>query len=261
MAANYFWFAFTLLYLIVFSPQMLEMTNALWKPKKRIFTTIAMSAIVLYWFSTIAYVYFSSDFNDVVKDSNLTLIRCFVVIFDSWYKFGLGAFLAEYGESAIMEEIAGQNEYRLNGARVGFDFSFFFIVPTLLLSILSGIIIDNFGQRRARSDNIRQRQKEQCFICGKSASDLPDFEEHCRFKHNIWDYMYYIGYLKAMTITQRTDYRDIYVYNCLKQNKNDWFPAYNQLYTREDQQPRSKDFDGSLEEGTKMRLLGLFYFR
>ncbi|CAI2371227.1 unnamed protein product [Moneuplotes crassus] len=241
IAFNYFWFAFTLLYMVIFSPQILEMTNALWKPKKRIFSTIILSSMVLYWFAILAYVYFGSDFNYIIPDSNQTLTRTLAVIFDSWYKFGLGAFLTENGKSAIVEEINGENQYNLNGARLAFDFGFFFIVPTLLLSILSGIIIDNFGTRRSVSDNIRKKQSEQCFICGKASSDLPDFEEHCKFHHNIWDYMYYIGFIKAMTVTQRTDYRDIYVMQCLTLNQNDWFPAYNELKKkdklRQEEQP------------------------
>ncbi|CAI2365997.1 unnamed protein product [Moneuplotes crassus] len=223
---DFFWFSFTLTYMLIFSPQILEVTNAVWKPKKRIGSTVILSSIILYWFSIIAYVYFSNDFNLVVEGSNETLLRCIAVIFDSWYKFGLGAFLAENGRSSILEQVEERMEYKIHASRMIFDFLFFFIVPTLLLSILSGIIIDNFGERRAKSDSIKQRQNDLCFVCGKLSSDLADFEHHCKFTHNIWDYMYYIGYIRSMKESQRKDYRDIHVFNCLKLHKNDWFPAY-----------------------------------
>ena len=242
---DFFWFAFTLMYLIIFSPQIMEVTNAVWEPKKRIFSTVALSAIVLYWFAIVAYVHFGSDFNAVVKDSNMALISCLVVIFDSWYKFGLGSFLADNGRSAIMEN-GDDNEYKPKAGRIGYDFFFYFAVPTLLLSILSGIIIDNFGERRSKSDTIRQRQNDQCFVCGKLSSDLHDFENHCRFKHNIWDYMYYIGYLRAMKEAEITDYRDVHVYKCLQENKNEWFPAYRDFVKIEAKKQKPRDIQGEI---------------
>jgi len=161
---DFFWFSFTMAYLVIFSPHILEVTNAVWNPKKRILSTVALSAIVLYWFAIVAFVYFGNDFNGVVKDSNIALVNCLIVIFDSWYKFGLGAFLADNGRSAIMEEDAGENLYKPKGPRIWYDFFFYFFVPTLLLNILSGIIIDNFGEKRSKSDTIRHRQNDQCFV-------------------------------------------------------------------------------------------------
>ncbi|CAI2384151.1 unnamed protein product [Moneuplotes crassus] len=248
---DFFWFSFTMSYLIIFSPHILEVTNAVWNPKKRILSTVALSAIILYWFAIVAFVYFGNDFNGVVKDSNIALVNCLIVIFDSWYKFGLGAFLADNGRSAIMEEDAGENLYKPKGPRIWYDFFFYFFVPTLLLNILSGIIIDNFGERRSNSDTIRQRQNDQCFVCGKLSSDLPDFVQHCRFKHNIWDYMYYIGYLKAMLESERTDYRDIHVHACLEQNKNDWFPAYRDFVKEKAKKKKSTDILGDAIQDSK----------
>ncbi|CAI2385590.1 unnamed protein product [Moneuplotes crassus] len=246
VASDYFWFSFTLIYLVIFSPKALEVTSAVWEPRWRIVSTVILSAITLYWFAIVAYVYFGKDFNGVIEESNLTLRRSLVVIFDSWYKFGLGAFLADNGRSAIMQDVEGENKYKIKEARMGFDFAFFFIVPTLLLSILSGIIIDNFGERRSKSDSIQQRQNDQCFICGESSSDLQDFEEHCKFKHNIWDYMYYIGYLRAMKANKRNDYRDIHVYNCLQLNKNDWLPAYRDFVIQEAEKEKPTDILGDI---------------
>lgn len=161
ISVDYFWFAFTLIYLIIIFPQTLGVLMAIWQPRKEILFTVAMSAIVLYWFAIIAYVYFGDDFNSVVEGSNMTLIRCFALVFDSWYKYGLGAFLADNGKSAIFSEVGDDKQYKIKGARIGFDFMFFFIVPTLLLSILSGIIIDNFGERRAHNKYIEQRRNDQ----------------------------------------------------------------------------------------------------
>jgi len=159
--SDFFWFSFTTIYLLSFSPQILEVINAVWEPRNRIISTILLSAVILYWFAIIAYVYFGSDFDQTVGSSN--------VIFDSWYKYGLGAFLSDNGKSAIMETVDEANQIKIRGPRMTFDFLFFFIVPTLLLSILSGIIIDNFGERRSHSDTINEKKSQRCFICGEDA--------------------------------------------------------------------------------------------
>ncbi|CAI2383161.1 unnamed protein product [Moneuplotes crassus] len=227
LASDYFWFSFTIMYLLIFSPHITEVSNAIWNPKKRILSTLVLSAVVVYWFGIIAYVYFGSDFDGAVSGSNITLRRTIAVIFDSWYNFGVGGFLSDRGRSAIMKDVGEEEfQYHLIGSRIGFDFLFFFAVNTLLLNILSGIIIDNFGERRAKSDSIHQRQNDLCFVCGEMSRDLPDFVNHCKYTHNIWDYMYYIGYLKAMDSSSMEDYRDIHVHSCLQQGLNDWFPAY-----------------------------------
>ena len=247
VSSDLFWFSFTLMYLLIFSPQILEVTNAIWNPKRRIISTVILSAVVLYWFGIVAYVYFGSDFDDAVEGSNITLRRILVVIFDSFYNFGVGGFLSDNGSSAIMRELDNEQfEYHLRGTRIGFDFMFFFVVNTLLLSIVSGIIIDNFGERRSKSDTIHQRQNDLCFICGKLSSDLPDFQNHCKFTHNIWDYMYYIGCLKAMDKKLMTDYRDLHVYRCLEQSKNDWFPAYQDFVIEEAAKKKPTDILGEV---------------
>uniref|UniRef100_A0A7S3NWX7 Ion transport domain-containing protein n=1 Tax=Euplotes crassus TaxID=5936 RepID=A0A7S3NWX7_EUPCR len=220
---DFFWFAFTMTYLVIFSPQIMEVTRAVWMPRKRIVSTVILSTIILYWFAIIGYVYFGKDFDEVVKGSNLNMRRTLIVIFDSWYKFGLGGFLADNGRPAIQDE---EENYSIRESRIAFDFLFFFIVPTLLLSIISGIIIDNFVERRANSDTIAERQNDQCFICGRKANEIADFSQHTKFEHNIWDYMFYIGYLKSMKAEDLQDYTDIHVRKCLDDENNDWFPAY-----------------------------------
>jgi len=220
---DFYWFAFTMTYLVIFSPQILEVTRAVWIPRKRIVSTVVLSTIILYWFAIIGYVHFSKDFDEVVKGSNQNIRRTLVVIFDSWYKFGLGGFLADNGQPAIKDD---DENYSTKGSRIAFDFLFFFIVPTLLLSIISGIIIDNFVERRANSDTISERQNDQCFVCGRKPNEIADFKQHTKFEHNIWDYMFYIGYLKSMKAEDLQDYTDIHVRKCLDDENNDWFPAY-----------------------------------
>ncbi|CAI2361557.1 unnamed protein product [Moneuplotes crassus] len=251
LAAEYYWFSFTMIYPIIFSQHILDVTRAVWNPKKRIFFTVILSAIVLYWFGMIAYVHFGNDLDDVIEGSHLSLQKTMAVIFDLWHKFGFGNFLSDKGIGAttyLTEDINNNEQYiyRLRAARLFYDFAFFFIVNTLLLSIISGIIIDDFSQRRMKSDTIKQRQNDLCFICGRLSREIQKFEHHCKFVHNIWDYMYYMGYLKEMKEDQIVDSRDIHAYKCIQNNDNNWLPAYRDFVRKAAKKQKPKDMQGEV---------------
>uniref|UniRef100_A0A7S3KW52 Uncharacterized protein n=1 Tax=Euplotes crassus TaxID=5936 RepID=A0A7S3KW52_EUPCR len=63
--------------------------------------------------------------------------------------------------------------------------------------------------------------------------------------------MYYIGYLKAMLESERTDYRDNYVHACLEQNKNDWFPAYRDFVKEKAKKKKPTDILGDVIQDSK----------
>ena len=110
--------------------------------------------------------------------------------------------------------------------RFTFDLIFFIVVPTLLINLIFGIIIDNFAERRAKSDKMRENQLSKCFVCGKLDNDIDDFSQHTKYLHNCWDYVYYIGYLKSTTYENLVDYADVYVKRMIDNNKVEWFPCY-----------------------------------
>ena len=55
-------------------------------------------------------------------------------------------------------------DYELDWASV-WEFSYFFIVITLLFSIISGIIIDTFGLFRDEEDEKKKNKKDFCLMC------------------------------------------------------------------------------------------------
>lgn len=198
----------------------MEVLRAVWQPKWRIIVTFLMVILIMYLYAVISFVMFENDFKKNIEDSCQNIFGCFIVIFDSWYKDGLGGFLSE--ESPATAE---DGTYKARWGRIIFDFMFFLIVPTLLINILSGIIIDNFAERRSNRDMIKQRQQSQCYICGVENIEIDDFDNHTKFKHNIWDYMYYIGYLKYMKSENLIDSTHSYAKNCVLNRKISWFPC------------------------------------
>ena len=145
-----------------------------------------------------------------------------MTIVDQWYKNnGLGGFL-----SINVPAISLNNKFNINWGRFTFDLIFFIIVPTLLINLIFGIIIDNFAERRAKRDNLKTNQLSQCFVCGKIDNDIEDFSQHTKYLHNCWDYVYYIGYLKSTAYEDLVDYADVYVKKMIDSNKVEWFPCY-----------------------------------
>lgn len=87
------------------------------------------------------------------------------------------------------------------------------IIIILLLNIIFGIIIDTFGQLREEAAEKSHIMANYCFICGiakevfdlrvsladakLAAGTLPsDFNTHIKNEHNMWDYIFFLIYLK-----------------------------------------------------------------
>ena len=102
---------------------------------------------------------------------------------------------------------------RLFSTRVFYDVAFFVIIIILLLNIIFGIIIDTFGQLREEAAEKSHIMANYCFVCGiakevfdlrvsladakLTAGTLPsDFNTHIKNEHNMWDYIFFLIYLK-----------------------------------------------------------------
>jgi hypothetical protein len=84
--------------------------------------------------------------------------------------------------------------------RIVYDNAFNLIVMILVVELVAGIIIDKFGDLRSRNENIDNDSFSNCFICGKLRDKLDaqegGFENHIKQFHNMWEYIFFIGYLR-----------------------------------------------------------------
>jgi hypothetical protein len=108
-----------------------------------------------------------------------------------------------------------------------FDVAFFVIIIILLLNIIFGIIIDTFGQLREEASEKTDFLASYCFICGISKDVFESglskmnnvkgssFASHIRMEHNMWDYIFFLIYLKVKDVTEFTGierYNFLYIY-------------------------------------------------
>jgi len=90
-------------------------------------------------------------------------------------------------------------------SRFIFDLSFFIWVGILLFNIITGIMLDTFAALREEAESREDIMSNECFICGlkrDAYDDLnlppgsPSFDDHCENEHNIWNYMFFINYVR-----------------------------------------------------------------
>uniref|UniRef100_A0A8C2Q226 Inositol 1,4,5-trisphosphate receptor n=1 Tax=Cyprinus carpio TaxID=7962 RepID=A0A8C2Q226_CYPCA len=112
-------------------------------------------------------------------------------------------------------------------ARVVYDLVFYFIVIIIVLNLIFGVIIDTFADLRSEKQKKEEILKTTCFICGlerdKFDNKTVSFEEHIKFEHNIWHYLYFIVLVREKN---KTDYTgpESYVALMIKNKNLDWFP-------------------------------------
>jgi len=136
--------------------------------------------------------------------------------------------------------------------RFFYDYLFNLVVAILLTEILSGIIIDKFSELRESNEEKQKDALSEWFICGQTREDLEKklgyegFRFHTLFEHNMWDYLFFIGYLKHKKNSYVNDYMELerYVIDKLEDDENSWMPCYYDYEAEEEEEEQGfKDDD------------------
>ncbi|XP_072922149.1 inositol 1,4,5-trisphosphate-gated calcium channel ITPR2 [Hemitrygon akajei] len=147
-----------------------------------------------------------------------TLLRCIVTVLNQGLRNGGGV-------GDVLRK-PSKNE-PLFFARVVYDLLFFFIVIIIVLNLIFGVIIDTFADLRSEKQKKEEVLKTTCFICGlerdKFDNKTVSFEEHIKFEHNMWHYLYFIVLIKVKDPTEYTG-PESYVAQMIKEKNLDWFP-------------------------------------
>ena len=82
------------------------------------------------------------------------------------------------------------------------DIAFFLIILVLLLNIIFGITIDQFGALRDEANENRRLRQDFCFICNNPQNRFNShymqqgvrqgFKKHIKEHHNMWNYLFYM---------------------------------------------------------------------
>jgi len=204
-----------------------SLLKAIWEPKFAILGTIVLMFLIMYFFVIISYNSFPTDYPD---GDCYSLWTCFISSTDQTLKnSGMGNYL---NSSYTVTD----NSLEMDYERLIYDNLEFLLITLLLIAIISGIIIDKFGELRGRREENEADKKASCFICGIGSKDInrnlssPDFDTHVKLQHNLWDYVYFIAYLRFQEKYSPAGFSAVEKYVIKKINDNDpsWFPSFQQ---------------------------------
>ncbi|EFC39952.1 predicted protein [Naegleria gruberi] len=199
---------------------------------KRLFFTGMLLCIALFFFGTLYFTFFSSDFK-ISKTGDKTcedMLACYVTMLDYGFR----------GES-FWEDIYDPN---VSVQRAILDLSFLVIVIVLLVNVVFGVILDSFEVLRNEREDRKKDIRDKCFICGLErtkfdtrANEGITFEKHVKEEHYLWNYVYFLIYLYQKSVTEFTG-TEQYIYDRCEDNDDvtSFFPIFRSLSLEQSEQ-------------------------
>ncbi|CAF0775305.1 unnamed protein product [Brachionus calyciflorus] len=239
-----FFYSLLLLDVVFREETLLNVIRCVTKNAKSVVLTAVFAVILIYLFSICGFLFLRDDFileiqpkinqasssiqhcesidgfesEPEVEKSCETLFMCIITTLDMGLRNGGGI-------GDVLRRPSSDEP--LFFFRVIYDLLFFFIVIIITLNLIFGIVIDTFGDLRQEKQEKDYTLKNTCFICGLDRSKFDNnsisFDDHIKFEHNMWNYLYFMILLKIKDKTEFTG-QESYIYDCIQRKNLDWFP-------------------------------------
>ncbi|XP_055011214.1 LOW QUALITY PROTEIN: inositol 1,4,5-trisphosphate receptor type 2 [Boleophthalmus pectinirostris] len=248
-----FFYSFLLFDLVIREETLLNVIKSVTRNGRSIILTAILAIFLVYFFSIIGFLFFKHDFRmevdrlsaaerrDLVSNNGLantcgkdscptdrgddgtervcdTLLMCIITVLNQGLRNGGGV-------GDILRRPS--KEEPLFAARVVYDLLFFFVVIIIVLNLIFGVIIDTFADLRSEKQRKEEILKTTCFICGlerdKFDNKTVSFEEHIKFEHNMWHYLYFLVLVRVKDPTEYTG-PESYVAQMIAEKNLEWFP-------------------------------------
>jgi len=189
-----FFFGVHLVDIVVHNFTLRYVMSAISKRPAQLLATMLFGLVIVYLFSILAFVWFQGEYT--FGDSDLhyrcdTMLNC---LQEHW----------DYG----FREPPSWNDPHHTFIPTIYDLAFFFTANVLLVSLITGIIIDTFSEMRSKKDFIEEQVNNYCFICGIDRETFNfhgyGFDKHLLNDHWMWNYVYLRKHLQDKTSTEHT---------------------------------------------------------
>jgi len=217
-----FFFAFHLTEILFRYKTLENVIRSLWIPRKQLGLTFLLYLILNYFFTLYSYSYLYDVYDGDCESSLL----CWRNTFD-WTLKGNGGF-GGYAQDVDPYVRGVWDKERTS--RFIFDNLANIILVIIMLNIVSGIIIDTFGLLREIQEEKTADKEGRCFICGLSkeifdrqADSSYSFTVHTKKEHYMWNYVFFIAYLRDKDSTEYTGIES-FVDEKIKNIDFSWFP-------------------------------------
>ncbi|EGR32968.1 MIR domain protein [Ichthyophthirius multifiliis] len=260
-----FFFAFHLTEFLLRYPTLRNILRSVYEPYISLILTFILVLLFIYFFTIFGYVFFISAYKGRCDE----LYMCFFETFDQTFKNNGG--LGGYYESNVQKV---PNDY--NYGRFFIENFANIAVNIIAIQIFSGIIIDKFSQLRDDEQEKMFDISEMCFICGHTRyfflyifiyllkREIFDrksdegFSQHIKNEHYLWNYVFYLAYLKEKESTEYTGIES-YVYEKLEQNDISWFPIQRATILI-DEERKIQQENNEIDDFENQVILYYFYF-
>eukprot|EP00465_Bigelowiella_longifila_P013372 CAMPEP_0185274528 /NCGR_PEP_ID=MMETSP1359-20130426/52054_1 /TAXON_ID=552665 /ORGANISM="Bigelowiella longifila, Strain CCMP242" /LENGTH=260 /DNA_ID=CAMNT_0027867543 /DNA_START=69 /DNA_END=851 /DNA_ORIENTATION=+ len=237
------WAAFHMVDIVQYVQSLRAIVYVIKEHKFRILATIVLGLIIVYMYTVIVFVFFRNKilFN---KDD------------DTAYNCGS---LFDCVQKAIDLGFRNTPTFEKDPVMIAtplFDLSFFLIVNTILVAIITGIIIDTFAEMRAARDAIQEEATTKCFLCHmhhetfNKSPHHKGYKHHIGVEHNMWSYVYLKYYIlqRAHTHPEKLSGLELWVLKFISDDTKFWhiIPFKQTLHLRDKSSEDQKSFsDGN----------------
>jgi hypothetical protein len=199
--------------------------------KKQLLLTTLLCTVIIYIYALFGYYYlidsfWNSSFGDAGENQCTTVFHCFLTVFSLGPRSS-----GSIGDMMVRESYKPENRVKWY-VRFFYDVTAMIIVNITGLNIIFGIIIDTFAALRDKRTKMVLNMTTVCFICSldKTTYDKTSegYEHHVTVDHYVWNYLYYIYFLKKENPTDFTGIHS-YVVSMLKKEDIFWFPIGKSL--------------------------------
>ena len=246
-----YWCSVMLLQLVENSKTLRNVIRAITLPAYSLLQSALLGLICIFIFTVFGFYFFPNEFyneNQSVDECS-NLLYCYATFLHNGLLNGGG--IADHIKGDLGHEpIFSDNSHFTS--RIVYDVVFFVFISVLLLNIIFGIIIDTFGNlREIQAEELRLRTSF-CFICGlpkelfdaranavvraKSGRDAGsggsdhsqreqlNFAGHIRREHHMWDYLFFLLYLKEKPSCNYTGLES-YLAELVNRDDFSWVPV------------------------------------
>lgn len=195
----------------------------------RLIMSILIMLVIQMLFAIIGLFLFADNFG-----RNISLIIIYLKIFTA---IAGGDVLSSIPNQGDMDD-----DVTPDSTKIIFAISYFFSIQLVLIAIIQGLIIDAFGEIRAKEEAAREAMQTKCFICGlsKEAFDQKEplgFQKHTERNHYYPNYLFFLLYLVSKDETEYTG-QESYVSEMYRKRNFEFFPV-GTCFSQQNTQTRS----------------------
>ncbi|ETW07350.1 hypothetical protein H310_01886 [Aphanomyces invadans] len=225
---RYLYYGFPLLDLVATNGGLRFVVKAMTTNTSKLTITAVFGAVVIYVFALNGFYFFQTEMTTASGTHEChSLMQCFMTHIHNGLLSGGG--IGDYTSNNPLDYTLKASYF----GRVGYDLGFYVVVIVLLLNLIQGIIIDAFTAVREASENKLALQRQQCLVCNRSRTVIEadgmekgvmnSFARHTETKHNLFNYFFFVKYLKAKDETDMNG-MESFVYEKIKTKDMSWVP-------------------------------------